>query len=180
VHFPVPTSNGLLTLGAKSYILPGAGFLGGSPFALGSVFLTPQGALPTVTAAGTYDVPFNVGGSFCVTDDSHVPPPSPPDPACFSVLGTAVAHHTVIATTTPNAFFQPLPTIEILTPVPEPRTLGAGMLVLLLLLAAKYRKVQMERDSDLASFKKKLLAKPSRSGDPSATRYTEPGWAAGS
>jgi len=50
-------------------MLPGAGFLGGSPFALGSVFLTPQGALPTVTAAGTYDVLFDVGGSFCVTDD---------------------------------------------------------------------------------------------------------------
>ena len=119
MHFPVPTSNGLLTLGAKSYILPGAGFLGGSPFALGSVFLTPQGALPTVTAAGTYDVPFNVGGSFCVTDDLHVPPPSPPDPACFSVLGTAVAHYTVIATTTPNAFFQPLPTIEFLRLCPS-------------------------------------------------------------
>jgi len=141
LHFPITASNGLLTLGANSYILPGAGFLGDKPYAIGSVFLTPQGALPTVTAAGTYNVPFNVGGSFCFTNDPHVSPPSPPDPACFSVQGTAIAHYTVVATATPNAFFQPLPTIEILTPVPEPGTLGAGMLVILLMLAGKYRKV---------------------------------------
>jgi hypothetical protein len=157
LHFPITASNGLLTLGANSYILPGASFSGGSPFALGSVFLTPQGALPTATAAGTYNVPFNVGGSFCVTNDPHVPPPTPPNPACFSVLGTAVAHYTVIATGEPNAFFQPLPTIEILTPVPEPGTLGAGMLVMLLMLAGKYRKAL-----------------------PSATRHNESGCAAGS
>ena len=117
-------------------MLPGAGFLGGSPFAIGSVFLSPQGTLPTVPGAGTYDVPFNVGGSFCVTDDPHVPPPHAPDPACFSILGSAIAHYTVSSTGTPNAFFQPVPTIEIV-PVPEPATLGAGLLVLLSMVAAK-------------------------------------------
>ena len=157
VHFQVSASNGLLTLGANSYILPGVGFLGGSPYAVGSVYLTPQGVLPTITAAGAYNVPFNVGGSFCVTNDPHMPPPSPPDPACFSVQGTAIAHYTVVTTNTPNAFSQPLPTIEVLTPVPEPGTLGAGMLVILLMVAGKYRKVR-----------------------PSATQHTEPGWAAGS
>lgn len=132
----VPTADGLLTLGAKSYILPGVSFNGGSPFAIGSVFLSPQGTLPTVPGAGTYDVPFNVGGSFCVTDDPHVPPPHAPDPACFSILGSAIAHYTVSSTGTPNAFFQPVPTIEIV-PVPEPATLGAGLLVLLSMVAAK-------------------------------------------
>src|SRR5260370_19292864 len=45
------------------------GLYPGGPWANGSVFLSPQAGLPTVTAAGTYDVPFNVGGSFCVTDN---------------------------------------------------------------------------------------------------------------
>jgi hypothetical protein len=136
VPVAVPAANGQLTLGEKSYILPDAGFNGGSPFAVGSVFLSPQGTLPTVPGAGTYDVPFNVGGSFCVTDDPHVPPPHAPDPACFSILGSAIAHYTVSSTGTPNAFFQPVPTIEIV-PVPEPATLGAGLLVLLSMVAAK-------------------------------------------
>lgn len=154
LHFPIPASNGLLTLGANSYILPGAGFSGGSPFARGSVFFSPQGALPTVGGAGTFGpIPFNVGGSFCVTDDPHVLPPSPPDPACFSVLGTAVAHYTVVATNTPNAFFQPLPTIEILAPVPEPSTVGAGMLGILLMLRGQYRKQLLKRESDPTGFK---------------------------
>jgi len=139
LHFPLAASNGVLTLGATSYILPGAGFSGGSPFALGSVFLSPQVVLPTVTGAGTFDVPFNVGGSFCVTNDPHVLPPDPPDPACFSIAGNAIAHYTVFATTTPNAFFQPLPSIEILTPVPEPSTLEVGILVMLLILVARVR-----------------------------------------
>jgi len=141
LHAPFFSANGLLTLGAKSYILPGASFNGGSPFALGSIFLSPQGTLPTVQGAGTFDVPFSVGGSFCVTDDPSVPPPFPPnpgDPACFSVLGAAVGHYTVSATAIANAFFQPIPTFEIV-PVPEPATLGAGTLAMLLMLAAKVR-----------------------------------------
>jgi hypothetical protein len=136
--FTLPALNGHITLGGNSYILPDAGFNGGSPWASGSVFLSPQGTLPMVAGAGTYNVPFNVGGSFCVTDNPQVPPPTPPSPSCFSVLGTAIAHYTVSATGTPNTFFQPLPTIEIV-PAPEPGTLSAGMLGIVLMLAAKYR-----------------------------------------
>lgn len=135
----VGAANGNLTLGGKSYILPNLSFNGGSPWATGSVFLSPQGVMPTVQGAGTYDVPFNVGGSFCVTDNPSVPPPfrfDPGNPACFSVIGAAIAHYTVLATDTPNAFFQPLPTIEIVS-TPEPGTLGAGMFGILLILAAK-------------------------------------------
>lgn len=66
---------------------------------------------------------------------------APPNPGCFSVLGTALAHYTVLATTTPNAFFQPAPTIEIISS-PEPGTLSAGMLAILLLFAAKRRQVR--------------------------------------
>ncbi len=68
----VNAANGQITLGAKGYILPNPvsfGLYPGGPWANGSVFLSPQAGLPTVTAAGTYDVPFNVGGSFCVTDN---------------------------------------------------------------------------------------------------------------
>jgi hypothetical protein len=61
---------------------------------------------------------------------------APPNPGCFSVLGTALAHYTVLATSTPNAFFQPAPTIEIIS-TPEPGTLSAGMLAILLLFAAE-------------------------------------------
>jgi|KBSMisStandDraft_5_1062788.scaffolds.fasta_scaffold02905_12 hypothetical protein len=135
---PIAAANGNLTLGEKSYILPNVGFNGGSPWASGSVFLSPQGILPTVSGAGTYDVPFNVGGSFCVTDDPKVQPPSfdPGNPACFSVIGTAIAHYTVVGPGPDGQFVQPLPTIEILS-TPEPGTLGAGMFGILLILAAK-------------------------------------------
>ena len=132
-------ANGNLTLGEKSYILPSNSFNGGSPWASGSVFLSPQGVLPTVPGAGTYDVPFNVGGSFCVTNDPTVGPPFPFDPgnpACLSVIGTAIAHYTVLGPGTDGGFFQPLPTIEIVS-TPEPGTLGAGMCGILLILAAK-------------------------------------------
>ncbi|HSR06864.1 MAG TPA: hypothetical protein VLM42_06925 [Bryobacteraceae bacterium] len=136
---PFAAANGNLTLDGKSYILPNLSFNGGSPWASGSVFLSPQGVMPPVQGAGTYDVPFNVGGSFCVTDNPSVPPPFPFDPgnpACFSVIGAAIAHYTVLATDTPNALFQPLPTIEIVS-TPEPGTLGAGMFGILLIPAAK-------------------------------------------
>jgi len=139
--FQVNAVNGILILGDKSYVLPSLAFMGTSPWARGFVFLRPQGTLPTITAAGTYDVAFAVGGSFCVTDDPQVAPPFPPDPGnpdCFSVLGGALAHYTVFATSTPDWFFQPIPTIEIV-PVPEPGTLGAAMLALVLILATKYR-----------------------------------------
>jgi hypothetical protein len=115
--------------GANVYVFPGVSFLlGRSPFAFGSVFLRPEGTLPTVTSAGLYDVPFEVGGSFCVTDDPNVLPPSS-GPGCFSVTGSAMAHYRVIETNTPNAFFQPLPTIEILAPthMPEPGTWLVGL-----------------------------------------------------
>jgi len=137
---PLPSSAafGVLTLGEKSYTFPNLE-TPLHPWARGFVFLTPQDTLPTITEAGTYDVPFNVGGSFCVTDDPHVVPPFPPDPgnpSCFSVLGAAIAHYTVFAGN--GGFFQPAPTIEIV-PVPEPGTVGAGMLAIVLMLAAKYR-----------------------------------------
>lgn len=138
---PIPTFSpvgGNFTVGGKSYILPDLVFMGTSPWAISSVFLSPQGALPTVPGAGTYDVPFTVGGSFCVTDDPNVPPPhfDMSNPACFSVIGAAIAHYTVVAINGPNAFFQPLPTIEIV-PTPEPSTLGAGMLGILLIFAVR-------------------------------------------
>jgi hypothetical protein len=139
----VSAFNGGLTFGGKYYMLPSLAFFGDTPWAVGSVFFGPQAPLPMVTGAGTYDVPFIVSASFCVTDNPPVPPPFPPDPACFSASGTAIAHYTVIATTTPNAFFQPAPTVSVVTPVtidtPEPGTLSVGMLVILLMLAAKCR-----------------------------------------
>jgi len=133
--FPIDAGNGGLTLGQNSYVIPVYPPIGCLiclvPFASGSVFLTPDGTLPTVTAAGTYDVPFDVGGSFCLT------PPTPPDPACFSVIGTAVAHYTVIEVIGTNHFFQRIPTFEILAPVPEPGTLDSGAFIILLMLLAK-------------------------------------------
>jgi len=128
--------NGYVNFGGNGYSLPSIGFPfgGGYPWGNGSVFLGPRDPLPTVTAAGTYDVPFIVGASFCVTDNPKVLPPSPPD-ACFSAAGTAMVHYQVFATADPNGFYQPLPTVSMV--IPEPGTLGAGLLVILLMLAAK-------------------------------------------
>jgi len=136
----VNAANGFLILGNNAYKLPDLSFNFNSPFAVGSVFFKPQSILPTVTGAGTFDVPFNVGGSFCTTGDPHVFPPTPPNPVCISMIGSAVAHYTVIPTGQPNAFFQPLPTIDIVSPVPEPSTLGVGVVLIpLLLLGARRR-----------------------------------------
>ena len=138
VGLPFQAANGNLTIDGMFYHLPSNSFNGGSPWASGSIFFTPQGVLPTVAGVGTYDVPFSVGGLFCITNDPSVPPPpfDPNNPACFSLIGAAIAHYTVLAANVPNAFYQPLPTIEIVS-TPEPGTLGAGMFGILLTLAAK-------------------------------------------
>jgi len=61
-----------------------------------------------------------------------------PDPACFSAAGNCYVHYRVFATdTTPTFFDQFLPTVD--TIVPEPGALGAGLLVILLMFAAKCR-----------------------------------------
>jgi len=151
---PLPFSSyaadGSLQIGANTYVFPNLTFMGGSPWATGQVFLSPQGTLPIVSGAGAYNVLYDIGGSFCVTNNPAVPPPFPPDlsnPACLSLQGRAIAHFTVVATSTPNAFFQPVPTIEILA-APEPGTVGAGMLsVLLILIATRRAKVQTPQSS---------------------------------
>jgi hypothetical protein len=139
VFSTVNAVNGFLILGNNAYTLPDLAFNFTSPFAVGSVFFSPQGILPTVTGPGTFDVPFNIGGSFCTSDQPHVPPPTPPNPACVSLIGSAVAHYTVIPTGEPNAFFQPLPTFDIVAPVPEPSTLGIGVILIPMLLGAARR-----------------------------------------
>lgn len=147
---PIFAQDGQLTFGQKSYVIPHpVSFMGQSPWAEGTVFLAPQGVMPTVPGAGTYDVPFNVEGSFCVTDNGSVPPPffDPGNPACFSFIGAAIAHYKVTeAINAPNLFFQALPTIEIVS-TPEPGTLGAGMFGVLLILAAKRFRRLHSRDT---------------------------------
>lgn len=121
--------NGFLLLGSKGYTPLYSNFFDlKSPAFVGSVFLAPHGPLPVVSAAGTYDVQFDVGGAFCVSDDPHVLRPTMEGPGCFSVIGSAVAHYSVFQTSTPNAFFQPIPTIEIVTfHNPEPGTWFVGI-----------------------------------------------------
>jgi hypothetical protein len=145
-YSPFRAENGFVTLGEKSYAF-GSINRDLIPWAFGMVFLSPQGTLPTVTAAGTYDALFDVGGTFCVTDDPHGVPNSPFDailgPGCVSLLGTAVADYRVTAQPAggpyPESFFQFLPTIEIL-PAPEPGTWLMGIPLLLgFLFAAKVR-----------------------------------------
>ena len=111
-------SHGSLTLNDSVYqlgpIMPPT-----SPYGTGTIFFTPHDTLPTINAAGTYDAPFDIAGSFCLFADPKVFTPS----NCISVSGGATAHYTVIAIT--GGFYQPLPTIQV--HAPEPSTWMVGM-----------------------------------------------------
>jgi hypothetical protein len=83
VFSPVNAANGYVNFGGKFYGLPSLAFFGDVPWGVGSVFMRPQAPLPMVTAAGTWDIPFDVGASFCVTDNPLVPRPFPRTPRVF-------------------------------------------------------------------------------------------------
>jgi|SRR5579872_4367391 len=120
--------------GAYSYsngifLVPSTGF--------GSVNISPQVPLPIVTEPGLYEVPYNVDASFCGTD------PAPQPQRCFSAVGTAIAHYEVSSagTSFPNFGIQPPPTLDIsVQDTPEPGTLGAGTLFILVILAGRTRR----------------------------------------